>query len=110
VLEAVVQNLLPKEARKGSLYEQLGKLQSSVDLSKPLRSLADALRKGGNLGAHFRAESDPEGEPDQATARQMLHFVEYLMRYLYVLPGEVESFHNDITRQNPETAEPRDVG
>jgi hypothetical protein len=106
VLEAVVQNLLPKESQKGGLIDQLGALQSNVDLTRPLTSLTDALRKGGNLGAHFNSE----GVPDQARARQMLHLVEYLMRYLYVLPGEVESFHNDITRQNPETAEPRNMG
>lgn len=106
VLEAVVQNLLPKDSRKGSLSEQLGSLQSNVDLTKPLTSLTDALRKGGNLGAHFNLER----EPDQATARQMLDFIEYLMRYLYVLPGEVESFHNDITKQNQETIEPSNAG
>jgi hypothetical protein len=106
VLEAVVQNLLPKDCLKGSLSEQLGSLQSNVDLTKPLTSLADALRKGGNLGAHFNLER----EPDQATARQMLDFVEYLMGYLYVLPGDVESFHNDITKQNRETVQPSNAG
>ena len=106
VLEAVVQNLLPRDSRKGSLSEQLGNLQSNVDPVKPLTSLADALRKGGNLGAHFNLER----EPDQATARQMLEFLEYLMRYLYVLPREVESFHDDITKQNQETIQPNNTG
>jgi hypothetical protein len=32
------------------------------------------------------------------------------MRYLYVLPGEVESFHNDMTKQNQETAQPSNAG
>lgn len=102
VLEAVVQNLLPNDPRKGTLSEQLVKLKSSVDLSKPLTELADALRKGGNLGAHF----DLEREPNQATARQMLDFIEFIMGYLYVLPGDVESFHKDITKQNEKPAPP----
>lgn len=106
VLEAIVQNFLPKESRNGPLFDQLGVLQSNVDLTKPLTSLTDALRRGGNLGAHFNLQ----GEPDQATARQMLDFLEYLMRYLYVLPGEVESFHNDITKQNQEAARPSNTG
>ena len=101
-LEAVVRDLLPEDSRKGSLREQLERLPSNFDLSKPLKSLADTLRKGGNLGAHF----NEEGEPDQATARQMIEFVEYLMRYLYVLPGEVESFHSDITGGRDETISP----
>lgn len=92
-LEAIVQNLLPEDQRKGSLSDQLNRLPDNFDLNKPVTSLADTLRKGGNLGAHFNEET----EPDEATARQMIAFVEYLMRYLYVLPGEVESFHNDIT-------------
>lgn len=91
-LEAVVRDLLPEHLRGGSLKEQLERLPSNFDLSTPLKSLADTLRKGGNLGAHFNEED----EPDEATARQMVEFVEYLMRYLYILPGEVESFHSDI--------------
>jgi hypothetical protein len=106
VLEAVVQNLLPETSRNGPLYKQLGTLQSSVDLTKPLTSLTDALREGGNLGAHFNLEQ----ESDRATARQMLEFIEYLMRYLYVLPGEVESFHNDITKHDQEIAQPASAG
>jgi hypothetical protein len=106
VLEAVVQNLLPKELQKGRLFDQLGSLQSNVDLTRPLTSLLDALREGGNLGAHFNLES----EPDQATARQMLEFLEYLMRYLYVLPGDVKAFRDDIAKQGQETVQPKDLG
>lgn len=101
-LEAIVQDLLKESPGKESLSDQLRRLPGKVDLSKPLTSLADTLRKGGNLGAHF----NEEGEPDQATARQMVEFVEYLMRYLYVLPDEVESFHNEIMAPRDEPSKP----
>jgi len=97
VLEGIVKNLLPEDLQNGPLNDQLNGLKEHVDLTKPLTSLADALRKGGNLGAHFN--DDVEREPDQAAASRMLDFLEYLMGYLYVLPAEVESFHNVITKQ-----------
>jgi hypothetical protein len=100
VLEGIVKNLQREDSQSGPLSQQLENLKTSVDLTKPLTSLADALRKGGNLGAHF---DDLEREPDQATASRMVDFLEYLMDYLYVLPAEVESFHNTIARQNRDT-------
>lgn len=101
-LEAVVQNLLPASQRKGPLIKQLELLSSKFDLAKPLRSLADTLRKGGNLGAHF----NEEGEPDRGTARRMIEFVEFLLRYLYILPGEVDAFHREITGPPDEASGP----
>ena len=84
----------------------LNDLKEKVDLTKPLTSLADALREGGNLGAHF---DDLEGEPDEAAASQMLDFPDYLMDYLYVVPAKVESSRNMIGRQSEgATATPAD--
>jgi len=94
VLEGVAKNLLPEDMQKKPLAHQLNDLKTKVDLAKPLTSLADALRKGGNLGAHF----DLEREPDEATASQMVDLLEYLMEYLYVLPADVESLHKIVTK------------
>lgn len=101
-LEAIAQNLLPANQRKGSLSKQLEHLSSTPDLAKPLKSLADTLRKGGNLGAHF----NEGGQPDKATAQQMIEFIEYLLRYLFILPGEVEAFHNEIMTSQAEVNTP----
>jgi hypothetical protein len=98
VLEGIVKNLLPEDSQKGPLYEQLNKLKLNIDLNKPLMSLAEALREGGNLGAHF----EESREPDQPTASQMLDYLEYLMEYFYVLPAEVESFHAGMARPSQE--------
>lgn len=80
-LEGLVHTLLPEENRKGSLFDQLKMLPQKVDLSKPLTVLANTLRKGGNIGAHF----DLEKVPDQHVAELMLDLLDYFMEYIYVL-------------------------
>jgi hypothetical protein len=97
VLEGVAKHRLGEDSRGRRLVQLLNDLKVKVDLAKPLTSLADALREGGNLGAHF---DDLEREPDQAAAGQMLDFLDYLMDYLYVLPAKVESFRNMIGGQS----------
>jgi hypothetical protein len=98
VLEGVAKNRLGEDSRGRRLVQLLNDLKAKVDLiTEPLASLADALREGGNLGAHF---DDLERESDQAAASQMLDFLDYLMDYLYVLPAKVESFRKMIGSQN----------
>ena len=102
VLEGIAKDLLQDNVHSGRLAQQLEDLKAHVDLARPLSSLADALRAGGNLGAHF----DSDKEPDQGTAGRMVDFLEYLMEYLYVLPAEVESFRQSITKPNADAAAP----
>lgn len=94
VLEGIAKDLLPDDKQRKALAQQLSDLPSEVDLAKPITSLADALRKGGNLGAHF----DLDTEPDETTASQMVDMLEYLMKYLYVLPADVDSLHQIVTK------------
>jgi hypothetical protein len=94
VLEGIAKNFLPPAMQNKPLAQQLSDLKANVDLAKPLTALAEALRKGGHLGAHF----DLERAPDQAAASQMVDLLEYLIQYLYVLPAEVESLHDTVTR------------
>lgn len=94
VVEGIAQNLLPEDMQNKPLAQQLDELKTKVDLTKPLTSLADALRKGGNLGAHF----DLAKEPDESTASQMVDLLEYLIEYLYILPAQVESLHKTVAK------------
>ena len=94
VLEGIAKALLPEAKQNKPLAQQLNDLPTEVDLAKPITSLADALRKGGNLGAHF----DLSKEPDEATASQMVDLLEYLMEYLFVLPADVDSLHQIVTK------------
>ena len=89
-LEGVLTDLLPADKRQGTLADQIRNLPSSVDLGKPLVTLADGIRQGGNLGAHF----DNDKDPDQPTAEAMLDLIEYLIEYMYTLPGMIQQLHD----------------
>ena len=84
--------MLPEDDRKGSLFEQLKKLPEKVNLSEPLIILADTLRKGGNLGAHF----DLEREPDQHVSELMLDLLDYFMEYIYILKEKAQELERKI--------------
>lgn len=92
VLEGIVKHLLPEDERDAPLAQQLRSLGAKVDLAKPLTGLADALRQGGNLGAHF----DLTVEPGQEMASKMVDLLEYLIEYLFILPGNVESLRRRV--------------
>lgn len=80
-LEGLIHSLLGEEGSKEPLFQQLRSLPEKVDLAKPFISLADNLRKGGNVAAHF----DLDTEPDQQMAVAMLDLLDYLLEYVYVL-------------------------
>lgn len=92
LLEGITLEVLGENCKNDSLSKRLSKLPESRDLSKPISSLSDAIRKGGNLGAHF----DLEKEPDQTVATLMVELIEDLIEYLFVLPKRIDELHNKI--------------
>lgn len=95
-LEGLFQGLLPDNETNQTLARAIRAVAESVDLSEPIRKLADVLRHGGNLGAHFNAEK----EPDEQMALQMLKLLENLIDYLHVLPKEINSLEGLLDRDN----------
>lgn len=95
-LEGIFKYLVPEAKRNASLEKMIELAKSEIDLSAPLTSLSHAVRDGGNLGAHF----DMENEPDETLARQMVELVDYLISYLYVLPSEIEKVESKLGRSN----------
>jgi hypothetical protein len=91
-LEGIFKYMLPEDRRKQTLHKLIMEAETSVDFRKPLRRLADAIRTGGNLGAHF----DEEREPDAELARKMIELLVYLIEYLYVLPDQIAELENSI--------------
>ena len=100
LLEGISKAVLPPEAQNLSLARMLAALPTHVDLAKPLRELADAVRKGGNLGAHF----DVDNEPDEQLASVMLDLCEDLLEYLFVLPKRIDDLHSRIESLAPPAA------
>jgi hypothetical protein len=91
-LEGITVALIPESERKGSLYSLLQSLPEHRDLRAPIMTLADAIRKGGNLGAHF----DLEKEPDEETVTLMIDLLDYLLEYLFILPRKIDRLHQSI--------------
>jgi len=78
--------LLGENHSKEPLFQQLKALPEKVNLSEPLILLAENLRKGGNVAAHF----DLEKEPDQPVAEAMLDLLDYFVEYIYVLKEKAQ--------------------
>ncbi len=90
-LEGLTKTLL-QEDYKDRLADSLKQLPTKVDLAEPILALANTLRKGGNLGAHF----DLEKEPDRHVAEVMLDLLDYFMEYIYVLKQRAEDLEKKI--------------
>jgi hypothetical protein len=93
LLEGIMIALIPKDKRKGSLYQQLQDLPNYRDLQAPIMTLANSIREGGNLGAHF----DLEKEPDKETVTLMLDLLDYLIEYLFILPERINILNGTIS-------------
>jgi hypothetical protein len=97
-LEAMTDDLLPETEHKGTLADRLNKLPKHVDLGKPIVELQSIVRLGGNLSAHFREDVEPTDE----TAQEMLKFIELLLQFVYVVPGQIDDFRKHIEElENP---------
>lgn len=100
LLEGIAKTLLPEEEQNKPLYKQIQSLPAHRDLRQPILTMADAIRLGGNLGAHF----DWDKEPNEETVTLMLELLDYLIEYLFILPERVERLHtaiNELGVPNP---------
>jgi len=93
-LEGIFKFLVPVEDRSKNLFQLIELVTNQTTLAKPLTTLSHAIRDGGNLGAHF----DPDSEPDEQMARQMVELLSYLIKFLYVLPKEIEKLESSMGR------------
>lgn len=93
-LEGIFKYLVAQERRNAPLARLIEHVKEDKDLAAPLTSLSHAIRDGGNLGAHF----DMEKEPNETLARQMVELLDYLISYLYVLPEEIKKLEQSLGR------------
>jgi hypothetical protein len=91
-LEGVFKYLVQPEKRNLNLQRLIEEVKTKTDLSAPLTQLSHAIRQGGNLGAHF----DFEKEPDEDMARTIVELLDYLVSYLYVLPRRIEKLETKL--------------
>ncbi len=75
-----------------NLSKGLQTLFDNVDLREPLIALTEQLRHGGNLGAHF----DLENEPDEMVTSAMVDLLDYFIEYVYVLGERADQLKSRI--------------
>lgn len=95
-LEGIFKYRAPEGKANATLAELIEHTKNHVDLAAPLTALSHAIRDGGNLGAHF----DMEKEPDEFISKQMVKLLEYLISYLYVLPKEIERLEASLAKSS----------
>lgn len=93
-IEGIFKYLVAEEKRNATLVKLIEHAKANIDFAAPLTSLSNAIREGGNLGAHF----DMNKEPNEALARQMVELLDYLISYLYVLPKEIEKLEKSLDK------------
>ena len=82
-IEAIVVHL---GEDRGSLAQRLQKLSDKNVLQPSLSEWAKEIRLVGNQGAHF----DPAEIVSMVDATQLMSFVQELMKYLFILPAELQ--------------------
>lgn len=75
---------------KGNLAHRLQVLKDKNILQPSLSEWAKEIRLIGNQGAHY----DPANRVTMEDAKQLMDFVEELMKYLFVLPAELNRRRN----------------
>lgn len=91
-LEGITKQILPEKIRNKPLAFQIRELPNYINLEEPILNLAESLKEGGNIGAHF----DLEKETNQEMAELMLDFLDYLIEYLFILPKETKELEDKI--------------
>lgn len=91
VLEGITKTLTNSEQNK-TLAKQLEDLPKQMNLGQTIMSMADMLRLGGNLAAHY----DTEIEPNEIMTTMMIDFLEYLIEYLFILPEKINHLKDQI--------------
>ncbi|MCF6430535.1 DUF4145 domain-containing protein, partial [Leisingera sp. MMG026] len=82
-----------EEDKQKNLFSLIEEVLASEEATSPLKDLSHAIRKGGNLGAHF----DELIEPNKETARLVLELLEYLVAYFFSLPSKIEDMSKQIS-------------
>lgn len=94
-LEGVFKYLLPEKDQMATLARLIEQASTIVDLAAPLHTLSNAIRDGGNLGAHFYVEK----EATEEIGRQMVELLDYLISYLYILPQKIQDLETKLGKE-----------
>lgn len=95
VIESILKHFLKEKSKGQPLSQQLEILPNHVDLAKPIQSLSQLLHAESSLNKMLELES----EMDYETTSLLVDLLEYIIEYLFVLPGKIEVTHNKIAKK-----------
>ena len=78
-VEIIVKTNIPLEDYKGNLFADIGTFEKKKGLGQPVVDILHTIRKGGNLGAHFK-----DKEITKPGALLMIELLNDLVEFLYV--------------------------
>lgn len=96
VLEGITEKLLKGNDRKQVLAARIRRMAGEIDLGKPLIDLANLMKEGRNLGAHF--DADKETSPE--LAKHLVDLLGYLLDYLFLLPARLSRVEASLAIQS----------
>ena len=109
VLEGISKTKITGSQSKASIGKLFKKLEKGledksefIEFIRPILSLGEALRLGRNPSDHF----DLAVEPSRELAGKILDLIEFLMTYIYVMPGESQRVEEMIKDCRPADEEP----
>lgn len=85
LLEGIAADIGGDQSEK-PLAAKLRDLAESERIKEPVLRLANAIRQGGNMGAHFSSAASP----DEQMCEAMVGLAEYLLAYFYAIPTLIE--------------------
>ena len=104
VIEGIGKSSFPRSDGKATISKLFSDLSISLrstpeyaTILRPITGLNDALCVSRNPGSHF----DTEKDPNQELAAKLLDLVEFLLRYVYLLPGEAQELKKIVSELGP---------
>lgn len=91
-LEGILKMKYPEFKDVVNLGSLLNKLAEKNEIHEPILNMAEVLKTGRNLGAHF----DLSKEPTKEIAETSVDFLEYLIEYLYLLDNKAKELEQRI--------------
>lgn len=110
VIEAIGKSFFPSTDGSETIRELFTKLRTSLNsnsnpdyktLLMPILNLDKTLALSRNSGSHF----DLSKEPDKDVANKLIDLVEFLLRYIYLIPGEAKDLDEAVRLLGPGDSE-----
>jgi hypothetical protein len=95
VIESILKHFLNEKSKGQPLAQQLDLLPNHLDLAKPIQALSHLLKPDSSLNRMLELDIEMDGE----TTTLLMDLLEYLIEYLFILPGKIEVTQNKLSKR-----------